>query len=683
VSSVLAEIFTIEGDDEESALRLTMATSYQQYKSMPNNSLQSNSRVAAFGYRYAKAVCYAGAASVALLAVSAVFLEPEDTKLSVNEGNFLAEVVTEDGAVVKGCKETYGIFPCSTSFYGSFFLVLIYGAIITLAAQLIGDGGEALLELEVMPPSIIGGVLLPVLGVIPDAAIIAVSCLGAGSAETVQRKIAVGMGTLAGSTVMLLTIAYTGSLWLGRCDLDDKNRALDGILGGQSWKSGEADSIISVCAQGTSTGVTHDKGVLRIKWWMVATSCCYLIAQIPAGLFQDQALTRTACGAGAICCAGLLVLYLIDCVVVSQGEESENSDNHRLNRVEVKNETRNAEYLSKLAGLIHSDAISSSDIKDALEDVRADFRMSLRRVSNRSKSLTSHKQSTPMEIYDESGEVNREALDNIFDVFDVDKSGYLDEIETEKFVKVVFMSNGEVDIPKSLMSAIARARKHPPMPKPSGGCFPEEVKEPPGVINKEEFVTLVCEFMEESAAEAQKEADAEAEEAAQMSTDLHGDDEVSLFTAITMIILGTAFASAFSDALVDAIDSFGHFSGIPNFIIGFVVCPLASNASETISSFQLASRKKARNASVTFAQIYAACTMNNCACLGIFFFLVWQKNLGWAYAAEATSIVAVSWAVAFVTMCDTTIKTAVGWAVVVLYPLTLLYVEVLHRNGIR
>ena len=36
------------------------------------------------------------------------------------------------------------------------------------------------------------------------------------------------MGTLAGSTVMLLTIAWTGSLVVGRCDIDEKtNKAID------------------------------------------------------------------------------------------------------------------------------------------------------------------------------------------------------------------------------------------------------------------------------------------------------------------------------------------------------------------------------------------------------------------------------------------------------------------------
>merc|ERR1711988_2095103 len=302
---------------------------------------------------------------------------------------------------------------------------------------------------------------------------------------------------------------------------------------------------------------------------------------------------------------------------------------------------RNALVLSKLAGMIASKEISSTHLADALDGssmvASGMRRMSttggLKGVSKRA-SRTGDSDLAPMDLFDEeSGDVNRYALDNIFDVFDVDKSGYLDEIETEKFVKVVFMSNGEAVVPAALLDAIARARKKPTSPRGGGGGFCEPSKQPPDVIDKENFVDLIVEFLAEDAkaqeAEAAKQAELEVE-----SVDYTEEPEVSLFMAITMIIAGALFASFFSDAMVDSIDSFGGFSGIPNFVIGFVVCPLASNASETISSFQLAARKKIRNASVTFAQIYAACTMNNCTCLGIFFFMVWYKQLSWDYGAE-------------------------------------------------
>ena len=104
-----------------------------------------------------------------------------------------------------------GIFPCSSTITGNLILMVFYGALLGLAAKFISDGAEMLLEFG-LPPGVIGGVVLPVLGAVPDCAIILASGLGEGA----QEKLSVGMGTLAGSTVMLLTVAWSASLFVGR-----------------------------------------------------------------------------------------------------------------------------------------------------------------------------------------------------------------------------------------------------------------------------------------------------------------------------------------------------------------------------------------------------------------------------------------------------------------------------------
>ena len=42
-----------------------------------------------------------------------------------------------------------------------------------------------------------------------------------GSTETAQSQVSVGMGLLAGSTVMLLTIIWGSCVIVGKCDLVD------------------------------------------------------------------------------------------------------------------------------------------------------------------------------------------------------------------------------------------------------------------------------------------------------------------------------------------------------------------------------------------------------------------------------------------------------------------------------
>lgn len=87
-----------------------------------------------------------------------------------------------------------------------------------IAATYLSEGCELLLE--ILGPGIIGGLFLPILGALPDALLILVSGLS-GSTATAQEQVSVGMGLLAGSTVMLLTVIWGSCVVVGKCDIED------------------------------------------------------------------------------------------------------------------------------------------------------------------------------------------------------------------------------------------------------------------------------------------------------------------------------------------------------------------------------------------------------------------------------------------------------------------------------
>jgi hypothetical protein len=200
-----------------------------------------------------------------------------------------------------------------------------------------------------MDPGLIGGLLLPVLGALPDSAMIIMSGMGGTVAEAQEqvlhtpfhtshhskhnrtppvicatapsfalftatrirpsmqtgwmlsgpgpgirggvgwltggsgeRQVVVGMGTLAGSTVMMLSIAWGGSLIVGRCDIDSYGKARDKKL--TRWGRGERErereegvdsprltplARIPSCGRGwglLNTGVTSDEGTQVCVW---------------------------------------------------------------------------------------------------------------------------------------------------------------------------------------------------------------------------------------------------------------------------------------------------------------------------------------------------------------------------------------------------------------------------------
>ena len=69
----------------------------------------------------------------------------------------------------------------STTVTGSVVLMLGYGYLLLQGANLLSDGSELLLE--VLSPGLIGGLVLPVLGALPDALVIVVSGLGSSAGE--------------------------------------------------------------------------------------------------------------------------------------------------------------------------------------------------------------------------------------------------------------------------------------------------------------------------------------------------------------------------------------------------------------------------------------------------------------------------------------------------------------------
>ena len=109
--------------------------------------------------------------------------------------------------------------------FGTFqilFLILVYGYILYLSAKLIADGSELLSV--VLDPGLVGGLLLPIMGAVPDAAIVLFSGLG----DDAQLQLKVGVGTLAGSTIMLLTVPWLACAWVGRVDIKVRETAGSG-----------------------------------------------------------------------------------------------------------------------------------------------------------------------------------------------------------------------------------------------------------------------------------------------------------------------------------------------------------------------------------------------------------------------------------------------------------------------
>ncbi|KAF8697602.1 hypothetical protein HU200_035788 [Digitaria exilis] len=87
------------------------------------------------------------------------------------------------------CQQSYGFLPCATTVLGNLFLVITYGLLMYKGGTYLSHGSELLHE--ILGPGLVGGLLLPVLGALPEALIALgpfITCLAAGAGVSIDRE---------------------------------------------------------------------------------------------------------------------------------------------------------------------------------------------------------------------------------------------------------------------------------------------------------------------------------------------------------------------------------------------------------------------------------------------------------------------------------------------------------------
>merc|ERR1719213_887494 len=165
--------------------------------------------------------------------------------------------------------------------------------------------------------------------------------------------------------------------------------------------------------------------------------------------------------------------------------------------------------------------------------------------------------------------------------------------------------------------------------------FKEIDSDSSGSINKEEFLDGFLLLVKESkpparpSAEPADDADEDEDDMPEEWKHLDPAEQQKriLMRSFGMMGWGSLLVLIFSDPMVDVLSRIGDMSGIPAFYIAFVLAPVASNASELISTYKYATKKTASSITISFSTVIGAACMNNTYCLGIFFGLHEQHLL--------------------------------------------------------
>ncbi|XP_075477746.1 sodium/calcium exchanger NCL2-like [Primulina tabacum] len=110
------------------------------------------------------------------------------------------------------CEQMYGFLPCSYSVTGHLFLILVYEYLLFHGESYVASGGERIFK--ILGPGIFGASAFQIIGSLPEALILLASGL-LSNEELAEEYVFTGVGLLAGSTILLLTVIWGTCIILG------------------------------------------------------------------------------------------------------------------------------------------------------------------------------------------------------------------------------------------------------------------------------------------------------------------------------------------------------------------------------------------------------------------------------------------------------------------------------------
>jgi Ca2+/Na+ antiporter len=542
--------------------------------------------------------------------------------------------------------------PSEVGVTGLLWLLLSYGFVLYQASNLISEGSELLLLVPELA-GLVGGVVLPLLGSVPDGAIILFS--GLGDLEEAQETLQVGVGTLAGSTIMLLTVPFCLSVFAGRVDY--------GATGQPNYFAHpKVDPSKTLGEQLFSTGITVTDGVKHSGIVMMLTTIPYLLIQVPALFLHGPAEEvgaheRWWALSGLVVCLAGLAWYL-----------------HLQLRLSREGEDR-GKRMAVVKKLLQKGRVSLSGAVAA--KVRAEEHKLLHEAASEYQSTSARDGGAGLYPPPAVANYLKEILGDAFTAYDANGNGQLDKREV-----LVFFRDFHEAITEQECDSI----------------FSKFDLDQSGTISFDEFIAMSYTLIKmkdsgdldgsarggasrralvESAFEAE-----EAEEVPEEFTSLAPDRQQAAIKkrAFLMLFFGTALVALFSDPMVDVLQEVANRVGLSSFYVSFVLAPLASNASELLSSIYYASKKTRKTIAVSLSALCGAAALNNTFCLSIFFLLIFFRGLAWQFTAETISIVTVELVLGFLVQ-RSSVSLATGLFVMSIFPLSLVLVATLEYFG--
>lgn len=531
------------------------------------------------------------------------------------------------------------------------FLAGVYGMILSVASDMISDGSELLLLVPSLK-GLVGSLVLPILGAVPDGAIVLFSGIGKNAATSIQ----VGVGALAGSTIMLITLPWFIAVYAGRVAIKDGECIYSNRMIRRAPTLGQNKSVLNALF---TTGVKCGHAIHIQGKIMGATAMLFLIIQIPAfheisshgghdkstkEIAEDERIPFLV---GTIFCFVSFVAYLMYQLRM----------NHRQDAMEAR--AARAADAALAAGRMTLAGVFFEELEQVAKADNIETDSLLTKDNSKLRSFLLKK----------------------FNQYDKDGSKTLDRFECQ----ALFIDLGE---PASHFNAL----------------LAEMDKNSDGVIDFLEFYGGMLAYLanhttrtiastaddgpkaindevndDEDGENDDDDDDDYPEDIAKLPTVAEQQRAVKI-RSLYMMTVGTLVVLLVSDPAVDVLSSIGNRMGVPGFYVSFFLAPLASNASELIAAYNYARKKTRSSINISLSTLEGAGIMNNTFCTGIFFLVIYMnETIAWTFSAETLAIIIVQMVVMLV--AQKKIMTLFDASLILsMYPLSLVFIVLVKMN---
>ncbi|KAL0306557.1 UNVERIFIED_CONTAM: Sodium/calcium exchanger NCL2 [Sesamum radiatum] len=616
----------------------------------------------------------------------------------------------------ESCEQMYGFLPCSESVWGHVFLIVVYEYLLFHGESYVASGGERIFK--ILGPGVFGACAFQLIGSLPESLILLASGL-LNSKEVAQECVLTGVGLLAGSSILLLTLLWGTCVILGTQDFSDYLQSDAASSSDCPKQKNPLERLFLSLWPGY--GLVTDS-------WTGYTARIMLVSVIPFTIIQFPRLFRLSLSWERVFVVIALlvsVIFLLSyffyqyqtmgslftgdggpnlSVIKRIFEETDQDGDKYLTAAELKDFLREIKFrkLYSDKDKVTADMMKEFDAnKDKkitvdefvkgmekwIEETKKDSgktyhlnevlqpwiekkREEREMMKNLIPDILEHlKASVHGSLLTENGTPDLPAIKRLFKDIDHDKDDFISHSE----LKDLMMDIKFGIIPNDIDAAASKMMEELDV---SGDQL----------INEEEFVTGLSKWLKSSyvnqttTPEINKDSGFQEkwEQTDELVEDKLIDKSVLAWTkAIALVVLGIVMLGLLAEPLIHSVQNLSEAANIPSFFIAFIFVPLATNARIAISAISEVRRKKLNINSLTFSEIYGTVLMNNLLGFSVLLSLIYFRGLSWDFSVEVLMVLIVSAVMGFLASFSTIFPVWTSFLAYLLYPMSLVLVNVL------